>query len=432
MSERPWREIAACKMPVYLPCLLLAALVSCATRYQPSSGSVTGGYSEEYLGGDVFDVHFTGNGFTSRSDVERGVMLRSAQIALEHGFPYFGFLQGTTDRSTSFHATPPTKYSYGVLYAVSKYGASARIRLACFPNDGPGTLYDVAKVVRSYGAQHGLSAPAHIVPSERCRMLSEQQAAATKQSVQDRNEMVSRFCGRECTALRAICARQCQEERNHVRAWQVAGCDKLCEDLQVRCILECGSRGGATLEEMGFLEIPGSQSADEDAAPDHDVVIVVRNVDSRRVIIECGNGQRYLVTHDSGCVGVKDASPATPLYMVPPGPPESGSVIMAYEDGSRCRVDEAVAVPTAASYGAPDGSGPNCHGGHYIKRFDPANRFVELADGSLWQVAASHAIVFYDWSAGMVVTACGGVMALSTEENDEYEGLREAPVVRVN
>lgn len=62
-------------------------LAGCATSYQPKSFS--GGYSEIRLREDLFEVSFQGNGSTSRERAADFALLRSAEVALENGFPYF-------------------------------------------------------------------------------------------------------------------------------------------------------------------------------------------------------------------------------------------------------------------------------------------------------------------------------------------------------
>lgn len=69
-------------------CLLAAVLLaSCATGYQPSNGST--GYSDTQLQADTFKVKFAGNSGTSHGWASDMVLIRSAQLALEHGFAYF-------------------------------------------------------------------------------------------------------------------------------------------------------------------------------------------------------------------------------------------------------------------------------------------------------------------------------------------------------
>ena len=70
-------------------CLLAVALLlpGCAANYERSSGTV--GYQEVQLDANVFRVTFTGNDFTGPRKVSDFALLRSAELALEHGYRYF-------------------------------------------------------------------------------------------------------------------------------------------------------------------------------------------------------------------------------------------------------------------------------------------------------------------------------------------------------
>jgi hypothetical protein len=69
-------------------CIVIAlAEVACATAYQPHG--LSGGYSETQLGENVFRVAFEGNGYTSVVRAADLALLRSADVALEHGYGYF-------------------------------------------------------------------------------------------------------------------------------------------------------------------------------------------------------------------------------------------------------------------------------------------------------------------------------------------------------
>ena len=66
----------------------LALLISGAcTSYQPAGWS--GGFSETRLSATSFQVHFRGNSYTSAARVEKFMLRRGAELALENGFRYF-------------------------------------------------------------------------------------------------------------------------------------------------------------------------------------------------------------------------------------------------------------------------------------------------------------------------------------------------------
>ena len=66
---------------------ILVVMSGCATPYQPDS--FTGGFSETQLGENIFQVSFQGNAYIGGEKVSDFSLLRSAELALEHGFPYF-------------------------------------------------------------------------------------------------------------------------------------------------------------------------------------------------------------------------------------------------------------------------------------------------------------------------------------------------------
>ena len=67
--------------------LALSILAGCATPYQPMG--FLGGYSETQLDENVFHVSFDGNGFTSEEKASEYCLLRSAELALQHGVSHF-------------------------------------------------------------------------------------------------------------------------------------------------------------------------------------------------------------------------------------------------------------------------------------------------------------------------------------------------------
>ena len=63
-------------------------LASCATGYGQKS-FFSGGFEDTQLGPDIFRVSFSGNDSTSMARTKDFALLRSAELALENGYPYF-------------------------------------------------------------------------------------------------------------------------------------------------------------------------------------------------------------------------------------------------------------------------------------------------------------------------------------------------------
>ncbi len=73
---------------------LMLFLTACATHYQPEDTAHpgAGGYSEKQLSKDLYEVHFSGNGNTSRVSVEKMFLRRCAELTKQNGYKYFYFV----------------------------------------------------------------------------------------------------------------------------------------------------------------------------------------------------------------------------------------------------------------------------------------------------------------------------------------------------
>ena len=99
--------------------ILLSAFVlfitGCAqTPYQPNG--FLGGFTETRLGENVFRVTFQGNGYTGKNKVADFTLLRSAELALEHGFRYFIITESGKGNYFSTFTTPTTSHTTGRAY----------------------------------------------------------------------------------------------------------------------------------------------------------------------------------------------------------------------------------------------------------------------------------------------------------------------------
>ena len=92
----------------------LLLLQSCATPYQTLTSD--GGYSETQLNKTMFRVFFNGNSSTSREQVEDFTLLRSAELSLENGFPYFVIIDASTYIDSNLYSTPLTYKTTGTAY----------------------------------------------------------------------------------------------------------------------------------------------------------------------------------------------------------------------------------------------------------------------------------------------------------------------------
>jgi hypothetical protein len=86
--------------------LAFLALAGCAnpTAYQPATAEHGTGYSDERLAENRYRVTFNGNSVTRRETVENYLMLRSAEVTRDAGYPWFVFDNRDTEAKTSYTA----------------------------------------------------------------------------------------------------------------------------------------------------------------------------------------------------------------------------------------------------------------------------------------------------------------------------------------
>jgi len=125
--------------------LATIAVAGCATSYQQRGFS--GGFSETQLAENVFEVRFSGNGYTSSERASDFALLRSAELSLERGFRYFVVDDNENDRQVTIDTV--TTSSGANIYSTSKPGA--RKVIVCFKEkpDWTGVIYEARFVVQS-------------------------------------------------------------------------------------------------------------------------------------------------------------------------------------------------------------------------------------------------------------------------------------------
>jgi hypothetical protein len=155
--------------------VLLVVLAGCATPYQ--SKGFEGGYSESQLSENVFRVYFRGNAKTSAERAEDFTLLRSGEIAQDHGFQYFVIVDensvsevaGTynipTQTTTTANATAVGNMAYGTAHSTTTGSLSIHMRkpsdrmtIVCFKEKPAveGVVYESKFVVESLRAKYGM------------------------------------------------------------------------------------------------------------------------------------------------------------------------------------------------------------------------------------------------------------------------------------
>jgi len=99
--------------PIIVVVIGILVSTGCATDYE-ARGLKRGfletqfGFSETQFTENVFQVRFEGNEYTSMERATDFTLLRSAEISLQHGSPYFVILDVAQHVDTSTITTPPT------------------------------------------------------------------------------------------------------------------------------------------------------------------------------------------------------------------------------------------------------------------------------------------------------------------------------------
>jgi hypothetical protein len=120
-------------------------LQSCATLYVPNG--LSGGYWDNRLASNLFEVGFSGNGYTNSGFASRSVFYRSAEVAYENGFRYFVFLEkenssnrysyqtqghGSSRTQLNYDGSLSTKYDYVPGDTVNVSKPKAVVTIKCF------------------------------------------------------------------------------------------------------------------------------------------------------------------------------------------------------------------------------------------------------------------------------------------------------------
>jgi hypothetical protein len=145
------------------------ALVGCATGYH--ARGFGGGYSDTQLGENIFQISFRGNGYTSAERAADLALLRSAEIAAEHGYPFFVVISEREDASRSTYTTPTTTTGSATVTGNTISGSSTmtggdtyvtvkpstRNTILGFKERPNGFAYEARFVIRSLRQKYGLA-----------------------------------------------------------------------------------------------------------------------------------------------------------------------------------------------------------------------------------------------------------------------------------
>ncbi len=165
LGVQAWRVVLICAAALFVS--------ACATRYHSLDHGT--GYSDSQVAPDEFRVSFQGNGNTNPEKADDFVLLCAAQVARQHGFPWFAVLDVTNNSSArpytsefrSFTGPMPAPYSpydwgfaYGGNWATYQErgvyirpGSTLRIKGYAKKPEKPFT-YDAEALERSLAAKY--------------------------------------------------------------------------------------------------------------------------------------------------------------------------------------------------------------------------------------------------------------------------------------
>jgi hypothetical protein len=101
--------------------LSVALFATFCTTYQPLG--LSGGFSETQLAGNVYQVRFQGNGYTSTERTSQFLLRRAAELALEKGHRYFTLADPQTRNKSDALGTFPGQSATVTLLDESEAGA---------------------------------------------------------------------------------------------------------------------------------------------------------------------------------------------------------------------------------------------------------------------------------------------------------------------
>lgn len=102
----------------------LLFFISCSTPYKAIG--FTGGYSETQLDVNMYQVYFSGNGYTSSQSAANMCLLRCAELCIKGGYNYFIIVDQAHETNNSSYTTATrTQTSAKVdVYGNTAYGSS--------------------------------------------------------------------------------------------------------------------------------------------------------------------------------------------------------------------------------------------------------------------------------------------------------------------
>lgn len=112
----------------------LIVFQACATSYQEKS--FTGGFSHTQLDENIFKITFEGNSSTSQERADDFVLLRGAELTLEHNFKYFAVINRYNHNEYEAYTSGYSNNSYNGAYTGTSSNPIKSKTIICF-NEKP-------------------------------------------------------------------------------------------------------------------------------------------------------------------------------------------------------------------------------------------------------------------------------------------------------
>jgi hypothetical protein len=121
-----------------------AALSACATPSDYHEANFRGGFSEAQVGSAVFRVTYKGNVTQKQSETDELALLRSAEVAQQHGYGYF------TSGGNASTGTALALFSGAVAVPATT------ITIYCYPYrpETSGLVYEADQVIATLGPKY--------------------------------------------------------------------------------------------------------------------------------------------------------------------------------------------------------------------------------------------------------------------------------------
>ena len=127
--------------------------------------SGSSGYSVSQLQDDIFRVSFKGNSGTDRSKVDDFAMLKAAETALEHGYPYFEIMsqEAGSDRFVGSPVISASRhFGYlGIGFGLAPSRAIKTLQIRGLKEKASGRSFNAQQVQSGLRKQYGLNKQAN-------------------------------------------------------------------------------------------------------------------------------------------------------------------------------------------------------------------------------------------------------------------------------